>query len=125
MSAESKSANASKTVLIITVGFLVLYFFSKKDVFLYIAMGAGFLGSVSDYLADKIDWLWTKLGWLLSLIVPNIIMTIIFYVILTPTAFLSRLFGKSDPMDLKNTQSSLFKEKKETTFSKESFEKPW
>jgi hypothetical protein len=125
MSAESKSANASKTVLIITVGFLVLYFFSKKDVFLYIAMGAGLLGSVSDYLADKIDWLWTKLGWLLSLIVPNIIMTIIFYVILTPTAFLSRLFGKSDPMDLKNTQSSLFKEKKETTFSKESFEKPW
>ncbi|MFK7786899.1 MAG: hypothetical protein AB8B56_17390 [Crocinitomicaceae bacterium] len=133
MSAESSSttsggsseANSSKTVLIITVGFLVLYFFSKQDVLLYIAIGVGFLGSVSDYLADKIDWLWTKLGWLLSLIVPNIIMTLIFYVILTPTAFLSRLFGKSDPMDLKNSQSSLFKEKKERSFSKESFEKPW
>lgn len=125
MSTESKSTNASKTVLIITVGFLVLYFFSKQDVLQYIAIGVGLLGSVSDYLADKIDWLWTKLGWLLSLIVPNIIMTIVFYLILTPMAFLSRLFGKSDPMDLKNTQSSLFKDKEKTSFSKESFEKPW
>ena len=125
MSAESKSANPSKTVLIITVGFLVLYFFSKQNVFLYIAIGVGLLGSISDFLAEQIDWLWTNLGWVLSLIVPNIIMTIIFYLVLTPTAFLSRLFGKSDPMDLKNTQASLFKEKKETTFSTESFEKPW
>ena len=125
MSAESRSTNASKTVLIITVGFLVLYFFSKQNVFLYIAIGVGLLGSISDFLAEQIDWLWTKLGWVLSLIVPNIIMTIIFYLVLTPTAFLSRLFGKSDPMDLKNTEASLFKEKKETTFSKESFEKPW
>lgn len=124
MSAESRSTNPTKTVLVITVGFLVLYFISKQIVFLYIAMGVGILGAISSYLAEKIDWLWTKLGWLLSFIVPNIIMTIIFYLILTPTAFLSRLFGKSDPMDLKNTQSSLFKEK-ETKFSKESFEKPW
>lgn len=124
MSTASKSNNPTKTVLVITVGFLVLYFLSKQIVFLYIAMGVGILGAISSYLADKIDWLWTKLGWLLSFIVPNIIMTIIFYLILTPTAFLSRLFGKSDPMDLKNTQASLFKEK-ESTFSKESFEKPW
>ena len=124
MSAESKSTSPSKTVLIITVGFLVLYLVSKQNAFLYIAFGVGLLGSISDYLAEKIDWLWTKLGWLLSFIVPNIIMTIIFYVILTPTAFLSRIFGKSDPMDLKNTQASLFKEK-ESKFSKESFEKPW
>lgn len=124
MSAESKSTNPTKTVLVITVGFLVLYYFSQQDILLYIAMGVGILGSISSYLAEKIDWVWTKLGWLLSFIVPNIIMTIVFYLILTPTAFLSRLFGKSDPMDLKNTQSSLFREK-ESSFSKESFEKPW
>ena len=124
MSAQSKLANPTKTVLVITVGFLVLYFILKNDIFLYIAIGVGVLGAISDYLAEKIDWVWMKLGSLLSLIVPNIIMTIIFYLILTPTAFLSRLFGKSDPMDLKNVQASLFKEK-EAKFSKESFEKPW
>ena len=124
MSGEKKSTNPTKTVLVITVGFLVLYFFSKQNVLLYIALGVGILGAASSFLAEKIDWLWNKIGWLLSFIVPNIIMTIVFYLILTPIAFLSRLFGKSDPMDLKNAQASLFKDK-ETSFSKESFEKPW
>ncbi len=124
MSKQPKSIDPSKTVLVITVGFLVLFFFLKQNVFLYVALGVGLLGMLSSYLAEKIDWIWTKIGWILSFIVPNILMTIIFYVVLTPTAFLSRIFGKSDPMDLKNSQVSLFK-KKEATFSKESFEKPW
>ena len=124
MSGHTKSNNPTKTVLVITVGFLVLFLLSKQNTFLYIALGVGILGALSNYLAEKIDWIWTKIGWVLSFIVPNIIMTIIFYLVLVPTAFLSRVFGKSDPMDLKNSQASLFK-KKETTFSKESFEKPW
>ena len=124
MSAQPKSINPSKTVLVITVGFLVLFFFSKQNAFLYVALGVGVLGALSSCLAEKIDWIWTKIGWVLSFIVPNIIMTLVFYVVLTPTAFLSRIFGESDPMDLKNSRSSLFK-KKDTTFSKESFEKPW
>jgi hypothetical protein len=124
MSASSKSTTPEKTVLVITVGFLVLFLISKEIAFLYVALVVGILGAVSSYLAEKIDWIWTKLGWVLSFIVPNIIMTVVFYVVLTPTAFLSRVFGKSDPMDLKNSQSTLFKEKN-TTFSKESFEKPW
>lgn len=124
MTEERKSSNPTKTVLIITVGFLVLFWVSKQSVFLYISIGVGALGGLSDFLAEKIDWLWTKLGWLLSFIVPNIIMTLVFFLVLTPTAFLSRLFGKSDPLDLKNRHNSLFKEKS-GTFSKESFEKPW
>lgn len=124
MSGEKKSTKPTKTVLILTVGFLVLYLFSKQNVLLYIALGVGVLGAASVLLAEKIDWLWSKVGWLLSFIVPNIIMTIVFYFILTPTAFLSRIFGKSDPMDLKNAQASFFRDK-ETSFSKESFEKPW
>lgn len=102
----------------------MLYVFSKQIVFLYIALGVGILGAMSTYLAEKIDWLWTKIGWVLSFIVPNIIMTIVFYLVLTPIAFLSRLFGKKDVMDLRNTQESLWKSKG-TSFSKESFEKPW
>lgn len=124
MSGQSKSINPSKTVLVITVGFLVLFFFSKQIVFLYIALCVGILGAVSSYLAEKIDWIWTKIGWVLSFIVPNITMTIVFYLVLTPTAFLSRIFGKKDVMDLSNSQESLWKAKG-TLYSKESFEKPW
>ncbi len=124
MATQHNTINSFKTVLVITVGFIVLYFLTKQTTFLYIALIVGVLGALSNYLAEKIDWVWTKIGWILSFIVPNILMTIIFYLVLTPTAFLSRIFGKYDPMDLKNTQVSLFK-KKESSFSKESFEKPW
>lgn len=124
MLAESKSANPTKTILVITVGFLIFFLLYKQNVFLYIALSVGVFGLISSFLAEKIDWIWTKTGWLLSFIVPNIVMTILFYCILTPTAFLSRVFEKSDNLDLKNTQSSLFKQK-ETILSKESFEKPW
>lgn len=124
MSEATKATNPAKTVLIITLGFGILFLVTKHNWMLYVGLGVGILGAVSAFLAEKIDWIWTKIGWLFSQIVPNIIMTIIFYLVLTPTAVLSRLLGKKDPMDLKNNASSLFKTKG-TTFTKESFEKPW
>lgn len=124
MSEAPKATNPVKTVLIITIGFGILFLLTKHNWMLYVALSVGALGAMSTFLAEKIDWIWTKIGWILSKIVPNIIMTVVFYVVLTPTAFLSRLFGKKDPMDLKNSAASLFKTKG-TTFSKESFEKPW
>lgn len=124
MSEASKATNPAKTVLIITLGFGVLFLVTKHNWMLYVGLGVGLLGAISAFLAEKIDWIWTKIGWILSKIIPNIFMTIIFYLVLTPTAVLSRLLGKKDPMDLKNNASSLFKTKS-TTFTKESFEKPW
>lgn len=124
MAEASKATNPIKTVLIITLGFGILFLLTKYDWMLYVALSVGALGAMSSFLAEKIDWIWTKIGWILSKIVPNIIMTLIFFLVLTPTAFLSRLFGKKDPMDLKNSASSLFKTKS-STFTKESFEKPW
>lgn len=124
MSEASKAANPAKTVLIITLGFGVLFLVTKHNWMLYVGLGVGLLGAISAFLAEKIDWIWTKIGWILSKIIPNIFMTIIFYLVLTPTAVLSKLLGKKDPMDLKNNASSLFKTKS-TAFTKESFEKPW
>jgi hypothetical protein len=124
MSLANKATNPVKTVLIITLGFGILFLSTKHIWMLYVALIVGGLGAISTLLAEKIDWIWTKIGWILSKIVPNVIMTLVFYLVLTPTAFLSRLFGKKDPMDLKNTTTSLFKTKGRP-FSKESFEKPW
>jgi hypothetical protein len=124
MSLSNKATNPVKTVLIITLGFGILFLSTKHIWMLYVALIVGGLGAISTLLAEKIDWIWTKIGWILSKIVPNVIMTLVFYLVLTPTAFLSRLFGKKDPMDLKNTTTSLFKTKGRP-FSKESFEKPW
>ena len=43
---------------------------------------------------------WTALGWVLGWINSRIIMSVVFYVIVTPTGVIMRLFG-SDPMGRK------------------------
>lgn len=119
-----------KTILIITVGFLMVYLVLWKrtgiqhEWLLYVAAFVGLGGFLSGFVANKINWLWTKLTWILSLIVPNILMSLVFYVVLFPFALISRIMGKKDPLHLKNRSDSLFKTC-ERQFDKKSFENPW
>jgi hypothetical protein len=45
------------------------------------------------------NYVWTKLGLLLGRIVSPVVMGLMFFLVVTPTAFLFRLFGK-DPLRL-------------------------
>jgi hypothetical protein len=120
---KSKSDSAI-TVLTITVGFLLVHLLTKWNWAIYTSLIVGLLGILSQYLREKIDFLWTKLSWILSFIVPNILLSVIFFVFLFPIALLSRLFGEKDPLRLKNTADSLFK-RSDKHFDKSSFERPW
>jgi hypothetical protein len=60
----------------------------------------------------------------LSLIIPNILLSAIFFFILFPLSVLSKIFGEKDPLHLKNSSGSLFKDKNKI-FDKKSFEHPW
>jgi hypothetical protein len=117
-------SNPAKTVLTITLGFLVIFLVTKQNWALLTSLLVGFSGLISTYLASKIEFLWFKLAWLLSKIVPNILLGLVFYLFLFPMALLSRLFGQKDPMHLKNKYPSLFKDVNKT-FSPETFDNPW
>ena len=124
MSTNQLKSDPIKTILVITVGMLVVYVATKWHPALVIALVIGLSGILSSYLAVKIDFLWMKLTWVLSLIVPNILLSIIFYVLLTPIALLSRIFSKEDQLFLKNNSQSIFKEYNKQ-FDKDSFKNPW
>ena len=125
MSAPKKNpSNPAKTVLTIVVGFVLIYLITKWKWSLSVAFFVGLAGVLSDFIARQIDFLWMKLTLVLSYIVPNIVLTVIFYLFLFPIAMLTRLFGKKDQMHLKNTASSLFKHN-EKVFDKAYFEKHW
>ena len=117
-------AEPIKTILVIVIGLLVVYLFTKSLWALYPAIAIGLLGLFSSYLAKKIDYVWMKLVWLLSKVMPVLLLSIIFFLLLTPLALLSRLFGNKDPLTLKNTKHSLFKDSNKT-FEKVTFEKSW
>jgi len=125
MSTSKKIKSDPKTtLLVITLGMVAVYVITRMNWALLTALGIGVGGLLSQGLAEKIDWLWMKLTYVLSLIVPNILLSVVFYVFLTPIALLSRLFGNSNPLDLKNTSPSLFKDHK-GKMDAASFEKPW
>lgn len=113
-----------KTVLTISVGFIVLYYITNWPWTLPAALLVGLAGIFSTYLSAKIDYIWMKLTWFLSLIIPNILLGIIFFFLLFPIALLSRLFDKKDPLNLKDKSGSNFKNVNKE-FNKISFEKLW
>ncbi|MDR0801772.1 hypothetical protein [Fluviicola sp.] len=121
---KNKQTNPAKTVLTIVVGFILIYLVTKWKWSLSVAFFAGLASILSDFITRQIDFVWMKLTFVLSYIVPNIVLSIIFYIFLFPIAMLTRLFGKKDPLHLKNTASSLFKTN-EKVFDKDYFEKHW
>lgn len=117
-------SNPTKTVLTITVGFLIIYIIGHQQWALYLSIIMGLMGISSTYLSEKIEWLWMKIGWLLGLIMPKILLSVIFYFILFPLATLTNLLKKDDPLLLKNKHNSTFKEVQKE-FDPASFENPW
>jgi hypothetical protein len=113
-----------KTMLTITTGFLILYLVFDRRWMLIVAAGTGLSGILSAWLSKKIEFLWMKLTFILSLIVPNIILALIFFIFLLPVAILSRLFRKKDFMQIRRGRSTYFTERK-VNFTPEFFENPW
>ncbi len=124
MQPHLKSIEPLRTILVITVGFIAVYLLTTWRPCLYAAVTIGAAGLASAYLANKIHFLWMKLAWLLGFIVPNILLALVFFLILTPVAWMSRLFGQKNQLSLKNTMDSLFIERNKD-FPKSIFEKTW
>lgn len=119
-----KGRNVSNTILTIVLGFTILYLLTEWKSFIFLSCIIGLIGILSPYLSEKIDWFWWKLSWLLSLIVPNILLSIVFYLFLFPIAILARILSKRDPLKLRNNENSTYVCRNDE-IKKETFERPW
>lgn len=120
----SMKSNPTKTALTIVTGLVLVYLKWPHDWVLMIALFIGLAGVFSPYLSEKTEFAWMKLAWALGFIVPNILLTGIFYLFLLPFALLSRIFGTKDPMNLRPSEDSMFKDTNKS-FDKKTFENPW
>lgn len=117
-------SNPAQTVLVICTGLVLVYFIFDLRWILYLAFGLGLLSILSTWMSTKVEWVWFKLTYLLSLIVPNILLGLIFFLVLTPIAFLASLFAKKDSFLLKKPIDSAYQviNKK---YSAADLENPW
>lgn len=118
------NSNPVKTALTISVGFLVVFILTGYKWALWTALIVGLCGVFSTVLSKWIEIIWMKLALILSYIVPNIVMGIIFFCLLLPISLLSRLFRKGDALQLKNNSITVYKEKP-GAYDKSHFENMW
>jgi hypothetical protein len=116
--------NNYKSTLTIVIGFTLLSNYFHYQPLLIIAICVGLVAIFSEKANDKIIWAWNKLAEVLGLIMPNVLLTIVFYLFLTPLALLSRINNKKNPLQLKNNTNSTFISQRKQ-FTPESLEKIW
>src|SRR5260221_12606462 len=105
----AKNYKPKETVLVITVGLLLLYILFKNRIFLYCAVVMGLTGVLSFYLSGKIDWLWTRLSVVMGAVSNRILLALLFFFVVTPVGLIRRLRKKS--------RLSYFDKDKTTNFS--------
>jgi hypothetical protein len=118
-----KTEKTKSTMLIISMGFLFLYFIFSWQWAVIVSFVVGVIGITFPFLSRKIEWAWMKLANLLSYIIPNILLTIAFFFFLFPLSLLSRLFRK-DPLMLSKKHKTYFIDINKE-IPKENFEKIW
>jgi hypothetical protein len=121
---KQNNPNTALTVLTIVVGLLVVNYFAKNEILLWVTIAVGVLSILSAWIRNSIHFIWMKLADLLGLIVPKIILSLIFFLIVTPLGIFSRWLSPKEQLILKNDKDTIFFEV-EKKFEKSFFEKPW
>ena len=81
-------------ILMIIAGFLFLKEKESYQIFLTVGTILFMLGILVPAILKPIYWIWMIFATILGWIMTRIILSILFYVILTPIGLISRVFGK-------------------------------
>ena len=120
-----KETNQAQTILSIVVGFLALHYIFGGEYFLPAALAIGVLSLISDGFAQLITNAWAKFALVLGRINWNILLTFIFFVFLTPVAFLMRIFKKGDALKLKKQNANTVYVNRDHTYTKSDLANIW
>jgi len=105
-----KKEKILEAILVITTGFIVLFAVLGKEWMLFVAIASGLVGLLIPELAAVLAKVWFKIGEVLGFVVSKVVLFLLFYVLLTPIAFLYRLFNQ-DSLQLKRQNRSLWSER--------------
>lgn len=110
-----KQPNHAQTILSIVVGLIAIGLIFDISLLPNIAMGIGLLGLISNRFAEGLAGLWLKLAQILGKFNSYILLTLIFFVFLTPIALLMRIIQRADALKLKKqTGDSIYETRNHT-----------
>lgn len=113
-----------ETILVLAGALIVFYLIYEIKVLLIISIVLIAIGIFSKFLTEKISWLWLKFSEILGYMIPKIMLSIVFFMILTPIALLYKKFNKDSMKLKKTTQSSNFINR-DHEYNNSDFENVW
>lgn len=110
-------------MLTITVGLLIIQFLFNIPILSSIALAIGLIGLFVPFLSKWIAWTWFKISEGIGAVVSRVLLTVIFFLVLVPIAFLARLFTKGD-LQLKRKEDSYYSDRNHQ-YEPKDFENVW
>lgn len=111
------------TMLVITTGFLGLHLLFDRSWLLTVAFVAGLIGVFSPWLSGKVEWVWHRLAMALGWINGHVLLSLVFFAVLTPIALLRRL-GKRDALGIHDSSNAGWAVR-DHAYGPADLEKPW
>jgi hypothetical protein len=122
MEQRSKSV---ESCLVITTGLLVLFVWLKNPWLLYIALAVGLLGVLSPRAAEIIHQGWMLLARALGWFNGRVLLSAVFFLLLTPIAWLARKVGTMDLQLNKKPDSSSYYVVRDHLYKPKDLENTW
>jgi hypothetical protein len=113
-----------ETLGVLSAFFLILNLVTHRPLFVYVALGLLLTALFVKPLAKALSRVWMKFAELLGSFNSKVILTLAFYLFLTPLALLYRIFNKN-PLSLKPDQRASLFVTRDHVYSKADFEKMW
>ncbi|MDO8368660.1 MAG: SxtJ family membrane protein [Saprospiraceae bacterium] len=120
-----KRLKSLESCLVITAGLLVLFFWLKNPWLLRGALAVGVLGALSPWAATKIHQGWTLLARGLGWFNGRVLLSAVFYLFLTPIAWLARKFGASSMQLRKKTSEASYYVARDHRYEPKDLENTW
>jgi len=127
MEREAVTATRKKQLETMAVFALLALLFGtrlRSQLLVYLAMGFLVIALFVPPLARLITRIWLKFSIILGSLSNKVLLTIMFYLILTPLAFLYRLFNK-DPLRLARKGSGSYYCERNQTYTRADLQKMW
>ncbi|MEQ8191475.1 MAG: SxtJ family membrane protein [Candidatus Eremiobacterota bacterium] len=120
-----KDIDVVKTLNIISLACLVIYFIFNSRWLIFISLFLMFLNITGGRIPYFIAKGWMKFSSFIGNVNSRIILSVIFYLVLTPVAVLYRIFNRDAVNYFKVRNDSTYYKDVDTVFKKENFEKIW
>ena len=113
----------TETMLTLVLALIVFGLILKLKVLFLIAIVLGGVGLFIKPLANLIHIGWMKFSELIGAVTSKILLSVIFYLFISPIAFIFRLYNKN-ALQLTNDKDSTFHERRHV-YVKKDFERIW